>query len=260
MKLRIFSSLIVIVVFGYVWLELKKAGPDPESNKRSEEKWVQRIGGTNSLALTLITTGDEPDVFHFFAPLTMQVTAASGEYKSTNEYCQLMINDNGQRTWVYYFQTNGGYQIEYIVPFSPRGSTHFLKLELATSFREIYGPPITIRGTNIFKFDDSNIYGNKLRYHCRLGIQHAGYKIEISDTSNVILKTFSNETTNGIVSETWDLKTADGQVRTNDEFNIKFQVWRIYAGTNDDVDNGIYVTTNPVTGNYLRDKSNAIRP
>ena len=212
------------------------------------------MSGTNSLALTQIITGEEPYTLTFSIPLTMDVKTHESHYVSTNN-CYLYLFDNDQIVSDYFYRlTNQTYRVEYGTPFSISGEKHILKVALATTFLKIYGPPLTVSYTNLFQFDGNVFGGTSLRIHCNLGVQRAGYKIDIFDTNKNLLKTITGQTDAGVIDKTWDLKTTNGQVRMDDELYAEYFIWHVHNGTNQDASNNIFIPTNPFRCNLLRDK------
>jgi len=95
------------------------------------------------------------------------------------------------------------------------------------------GPVRTTTVTNLVRFDPaSTSFGKKVWVHAYLAIPSADYRIEICDTNMILLKTLKNHTERGVIDEVWDLRTADGKVRTNEEFSAEIYITPTHMDTN----------------------------
>jgi hypothetical protein len=249
--MRTIILLLLLVLAVVVWFRYLHREPNYAA------EWVQRMSGTNSLALTQLLTGEEPYALTFSVPLKMEINTFDDNHASTNN-CWLHLFDNDKPTGdIFYCLTNHTYAVEYGTPFAPHGSTHVLKAVLVRGYIEISGPPLTVSYTNLFKFDDANLFsGSRMWLHCHLGINQAGYRIDLFDTNKVLLNTITGVTTNGAIDEIWDMKTANGLTRTDDQFNADFYIWHVRNGTNQDMGGNIFIPTNPYHYFLLRDKAN----
>ena len=221
--------------------------------------WIERIGGTNALALSQIITGEEPYVLTFLIPLNLEVKTYENGYKSSND-CWFGVSDNGRFTdGVFSTRSNGNYRIRFQTSFSPRGENHVYKLALVTPFHKLFGPPITVSYTNLFKLDAENLFGDGgVRFRFNLGVDWVSYKINIYDTNRNLLNLIMGQTTNGTIDELWKFNAMNGETRTDDEFYAEFYISHLRTGTNGDAIDGIFIPTNPCPYNYLRDKSNRV--
>ena len=217
------------------------------------------MSGTNSLALTQIITGEEPYALTFSIPLSLEVITFETSHHSTNP-CWLEMEDNGQRGPMPYFQTNGGYRIEWGTPFSPRGTKHLLRVVLLDDHNKIYGPPLAVTCTNPFNFG-VNLFGrDRMWIHSGLAIKRAGYRIDIYDTNKNLLNSITGRAEAGVIDQTWDLRAADGLVRTDDEFDLNIFLWRIQAATNQEAADDMPIFTNPYPIRFIRGRLGQTSP
>jgi hypothetical protein len=245
----IFALIVGGGIIAAVGLKLHHSEPDYRA------LWVKRVGGTNSLALTQIITGEEPYVFTFTIPLNFEVMTFEDSRDSSN-HCWLGLSDNGRYSeGIIYRRTNNGYLIRFDSSFAPTGEVHVLKIALVTGFYRIFGPPLTVAYTNLFQLDQNLFGGGGVWLRCHLGVERAGYKINIYDTNRDILNAITGQTTNGTIDEVWDFKTSDGVVRNDDEFYTDFYIWRLHSGANENTNGNVLIPTNPCLYNYIRDKS-----
>jgi hypothetical protein len=79
---------------------------------------------------------------------------------------------------------------------------------------------------NIIQFDpDETPFTSQARYHGTLAVQSADYEIDIYDTNNVLLKTITGHTDNGVLDVVWDLTTDTNQPpRNDDEFDAQIYI------------------------------------
>jgi hypothetical protein len=216
--------------------------------------WVERMGGTNALALTQIITGEEPYVLTFSIPLNLEIRTWENGFKSTNN-CWVDLSLDGMRSEPFCCRTNNGYRIHFQTPFSYPGQKHVLKMVFSTGGSRIYGPPLTIVYTNLFQFDMNLFRDRGVPLRCNLGVQRVAYKINIYDTNRSLLNVIEGQTTNGLIDEVWDFKASNGTIRTDEEFYADYYIRHLTGGTNGNAEDDLFIPTNPCPMNYLRDKS-----
>jgi hypothetical protein len=177
------------------------------------------IFDTNSLALTPITNTKEPFVLTYTIPLNIDL--------KSNKWAALKLMDNGKGAKGYDFirQTNGTYLVEWNTTFESPGS-NVLQVELYMGFRKAFlGPKRTENVTNLAQFDPADTsFGGQA---CIRGILHvslADYKIEIYDETNNLIKTITGHTDEGMIYKVWDLKSADGRIRDDPQFEAKIYI------------------------------------
>jgi hypothetical protein len=227
-KYPVFVGLLVMLLiaafFALVWRALLSgdANTDLDENKGS----VRYIATNNSLSLTPVVTED--------APFSM-VYSVTPSNIVVDHWHTLELMDNGMPYGSEFIpQTNGAYLVYWNTTFATFGS-HTLQICLIKTVRgtRVCGGPLrTEYVTNLIRFDPaSTSFGTRACISGKLHVHSADYRIDIYDLTNNLLKSIKGQTDKGIVDEVWDLTTANGQIRHDQEFAAKVYIMPGVAGT-----------------------------
>ncbi len=201
------------------------------------QRRVQEVFGTNlaatqnSLNLVPIITCNEPFTLSYSIAFTAPVPSL--------RFGVLKLEDNGKEAYAYAFkaQPAGGYRVEWNTTFCTNGqhtiqAVLLLPGSLHSRIGNICGPTRMEKVTNIIQIDPgSTEFGTQMWFHGFLQVQTADYRIEIFDSQTNLLKTITGHTDKGVIDEIWDLKTANGQIRKDEEFASKIFIRPICPAT-----------------------------
>jgi hypothetical protein len=199
---------------------------------------------SNPLTLTQVITGGEPDVVTFKVPISYQVV----DYNSTNQIGKLNLLMDGEPLPISYeSDSNGLCLLTWNATFTPPGNHIFQAVFNLNTTRVAAGPTpdptvITAMGKltaftnqNGVQFDpfycQYNDSEGAILYATTPTCPDADYTIELQTTNGVHIKTITGSTTNGEISEPWDLTDDNGIAITNDSFNAVFEVTLLDPGS-----------------------------
>jgi hypothetical protein len=197
------------------WLEMLATGSD---------------AGTNALMLKQVITGDEPDVVSFEVPLSYDLFKKYDLFEKAGKI-HLFVDGEIYEYQSYERATNGNFLLSWNTPFASPG-VHRLYAEFWLCIMD--RPPLIARGpifsyhsTNYLQFDPfysafDDAHGAML--YAKVPKTNVLYSIELKTPEGVRIKTISGSTTNGEISERWNLIDEQGNKFTNDSFNAVFSV------------------------------------
>jgi hypothetical protein len=188
---------------------------------------------SNPLTLTQVITGGEPDVVTFQTPINYEVV----DYNSTNQIGKLDLLMDGEPLPVAYeSDSNGLCLLTWNATFTPPGKHIFQAVFNLNTTRVAAGPTpdptvitamgklTTFTNQNGVQFDPfycqySDSEGAIL-YATTPTCPDADYTIELQTTNGVHIRTITGSTTNGEISEPWDLTDDNGYVITPRQQNL----------------------------------------
>lgn len=219
---------------------------------------------TSPLTLTQVITGNEPGLITFRVPISY----ATVDYNSTNQLGTLNVLMDGSPLSVSYGpDTNGQCLVTWDATFSPPGS-HILQVEFALNQPLTAGSTfdptvITAIGKLISTTNPNTVQFNPfycqysdsegaLLYATTPTCPNANYSIELQTTNGAHIKTITGSTTNGEISEYWNLTDDGGHTITNDMVKAVFTVTLLDPSTNTEtvILNRIADQYRPVDGDF----------
>lgn len=234
-SLLLLILIIILVYLAIVWFPPSWALHAPFDNTRLAEKVKSTLGMNlsdleNSLVLSPVITGEEPFILTYSIPIDSDVYA---------KRCVLILFDNGQPAHTEFErQPNGTYQVAWNTTFVNNGQ-HILQVKLHLPLNEpdnvsaILGTRRIENVNNMVRFDpNESSFESRARFHGFLAVPSADYKINIYDTNKNLLRTITGHTGKGVIDEVWDLKTTNGQVRTDEEFYSEVFITPTITDTN----------------------------
>ncbi len=219
---------------------------------------------TSPLTLTQVITGNEPGLITFHVPISY----ATVDYDSTNQIGTLNVLMDGSPLSVGYGpDTNGQCLVTWDATFSPPG-LHILQAEFVLNQMLTAGPTpdptvITAIGKLISTTNPNNVQFNPfyclysdsagaILYATTPTCPNADYSIELQTANGAHIKTITGGTTNGEISEYWDLTDDGGHAITNDSVKAIFTVALLDPSTNTEtvVLNRIADQNRPIDGDF----------
>lgn len=240
-KLRTGKNLlcVVFVAAGVV----AGCGPtEPNYQGRTMEQWLQMLkANTNStedpLKVARIVHDNESRVVTVEVPLSYDLLRehdflAEGKgpqsgklYFDVNEnrstFCERASNGNclmsiSENDYAFRLGTNQ-LRVEFVI-FDPLGKNHY--------HLNATGPITEFVSSNICHINPyiGSTYFKGVILYADLSASNAAYTIDLQTPAGDHIKTFSGNTSNGVVNERWDLKDDHGKIYTNPSMNAVYYV------------------------------------
>jgi hypothetical protein len=190
------------------------------------------LDANNPLTLKQVITGEEPDIATFEVPVSYDVLTNVGALhllvdggqgasfqecdNSTNGNCILKWNTTFDSPWQHYLQA------ELILNGTRRkGSTPDPTILTGVgTLASFYSTNVCQFDPFYSRFDDSGV----ILYATTPACPDADYTIELKTLSGQHIKTITNSTSSGVISENWDLTDDNRNTVTNDEVDAVFNV------------------------------------
>jgi len=185
----------------------------------------------NPLSLKQIITGDEPQIATFEVPISYNMLTNIGEVK--------LLVDGSYVSWQgSYAGTNGDCTIQWNTMYNSPGNRllqailnlNGIKLFEDTpsqNIRSAQGLAAVFDSTNAMQFDDTYLEfdDNGANLYAKTpACSNASYTIELQTTNGQHIKTITNSTTSGVISENWDLMDDSGNAVAYDNVDAVFNV------------------------------------
>jgi Immunoglobulin domain len=193
---------------------------------------------SNPLTLTQVITGQEPEIATFEVPISYNLLTNIGSL-------YLLVDENqGGEFQSYSRASDGNCLLTWNTTFDSPGQ-HYLQVQLNLNGQIEGGdePAPTVlaavgnldfyQSTNVCQFDPSfsafSDNGATL-YATTPTCSNANYTIELQTASGQHIKTITNSTSTGIISEHWDLTDDNGNLVTNNAIKAIFNVTLLDPG------------------------------
>jgi len=193
---------------------------------------------SNPLVLNQVITGDEPQIATFEIPINFNTLTNIGEVN--------LLVDGSYVSWQgAYAGTNGNCRIQWNSIYNLPGQ-RLLQANLNITGMDIWGdtPDQNVfsaqglvsgfNSINTMQFDDTYLDfddSGATLYATTPACPNASYTIELQTTDGQHIKTITNSTSSGVISENWDLTDDNGNTVTNDEVDAVFNVTLLDPGS-----------------------------
>jgi hypothetical protein len=189
------------------------------------------LDSNNPLAVTQIITGEEPRIATFQVPINYSLLANIGRLN-------ILVNGTAVQFQECVPATNGNCLLRWNTTFDSPGQ-HYIQslLHLNGQLKQGATPDPTILtaagslhgfySTNICQFDPfySTFSSNGAILHAITpACPDADYTIELKTLTGQHIKTITNSTSTGVISEAWDLTDDNGNVVTNTRVKATFNI------------------------------------
>lgn len=203
--------------------------------------WIQtntpinpsKLGLKELLSLKQVSKPDDLGTVWFEVPINYDALRASGGkldlgvLSKDGRYVECCFEGTERGT-------KGRSRIYWVTPYDPPGE-HHLRVRLTLSNRldliEVIGPPLTFFSSNACWFpEDSTLFAHYLtalygiKLHAVLREKAASYKIVLKTVKGRHIRTFTGNTTNGVIDLEWDATDDRGRKFSGESFQALFYI------------------------------------
>ncbi len=200
----------------------------------------------DSLALTPITTGEEPFALTFSMPLKVDAACLvyppslsyiPSDYKASFRTLHLFDNGNEVDNFEIDRQTNNTYLVRWRTIYAPYG-TNTLQMRLSFDYvpyhnASVLGPKRTEIVTNILQWDyTASGFERWAEFHGFLQVTSADYSIYIFNTNNSLMQRIDGHTDKGVIDKVWNIHPTNKYAWSDDDLEAKVYITPTITDTN----------------------------
>ncbi len=211
-----------------------------EGKPLSEAIHNRNVAGTERLSLAelltprQIITGHEPEDFTFEFPVSYDAITNLGFLLLLDadlDPGSMFASDSGAQMQERVRATNGNCRLIWHSSFDPPGE-HALQVQISgteSSGAEFWlkGPAISVVSSNLCQFSLASAYfepESGATLQARVPEPNCRFTVELSTPNGTHLKTFTGETSTGVIKVHWDLLDDHGNRCTNEAFGSVFHI------------------------------------